>query len=146
LQCQQLRLHHFRNHRSTTLEQFAPKVNVITGPNGAGKTSILEALSVVALTKSFTGADDKSLVLTGETDFNLEASFISELNVELHITTEYKLGPPAKKVITLNNDRLRSAAELIGRIPIVSLTPDDIDHRRPTGRTAEVPESRLVAG
>lgn len=125
LRCQQVFLSTFRNHSATHIGQFAPKINVLTGPNGAGKTSILEALSVLSLTKSFTGSDDRALVRTGNTSFRLEATFVSELNVELHISIEYQSGPPAKKSIVVNNDRLRSSAELIGRMPIVSLTPDD---------------------
>jgi DNA replication and repair protein RecF len=125
LRCQRLLLSRFRNHDATAIEGFAPKINILTGPNGAGKTSVLEALSVLALTKSFTGADDRSLVRTGHASFDLAATFVSALNVELHVRIEYKLGPPAKRSIVINNDRLRSSAELIGRIPIVSLTPDD---------------------
>lgn len=125
MRCSWLRLDEFRNHQSNRIDGFAPKINVITGPNGAGKTSILEALSVASLTKSFTAADDRSLVRSGEIGFTVSASFISELKVELHVTIEYQIGPPAKKTIVVNNDRLRSSAELVGRLPIVSLTPDD---------------------
>jgi DNA replication and repair protein RecF len=125
LRCQRLHLNTFRNHNSTAIGQFAPKINVFSGPNGAGKTSILEALSVLSLTKSFTSSDDRSLVHTGSTSFNLQATFLSELDVELHVRIEYQTGPPAKKSIVVNNDRLRSSSELIGRMPIVSLTPDD---------------------
>ena len=86
MRCQQVFLSTFRNHSATRIGQFAPKINVLTGPNGAGKTSILEALSVLSLTKSFTGSDDRSLIRTGDTSFRLEATFVSELNVELHIS------------------------------------------------------------
>ncbi|MEP7235824.1 MAG: DNA replication and repair protein RecF, partial [Ignavibacteriota bacterium] len=33
--------------------------------------------------------------------------------------------PPVKKSISVNNDKLRRSSDLIGRIPIVALTPDD---------------------
>ena len=133
----QLTLTNFRNHSSTRIEDFAAGINVISGQNGAGKTSILEALSVNALTKSFTDALDNTLVQTGAGKFTLDGQFISDLGVGLHTQIEYSIRPPAKKSIYVNNDRLRRSSDLIGRIPIVSLTPDDKvitggspDHRR----------------
>src|SRR5205085_9590605 len=51
--------------------------------------------------------------------------FISDLGVTLHSDIEYSIGPPAKKSIHVNNDRLRRASDLIGRVPVVALSPDD---------------------
>ncbi len=90
-----------------------------------GKTSILEALSVAALTKSFTDVPDNTLVQTGREYFSIDAEFTSDLEVVLHCQTEYHIGPPAKKSIYVNNDRLSRSSDLIGRVPIVALTPDD---------------------
>ena len=42
----------------SSLDGFGAKFNIINGQNGAGKTSVIEALSVAALTKSFTNAPD----------------------------------------------------------------------------------------
>lgn len=120
-----LTLTNFRNHLSTTISGFASGVNIIAGPNGAGKTTILEALSVAALSKSFTGSADSSLMRTTGTSYNVKSGFESSLGVGLHVSIEYVLGPPAKKTIHLNNDRLRSSSQLVGNIPIVALTPDD---------------------
>jgi len=125
LRAHQLTLTNFRNHTQTHLEGFASGINVVSGQNGAGKTSILEALSVAALTKSFTDVPDNTLVQTGSDQFSIDAQFVSDLGVTLHCQTEYHIGPPAKKSIHVNNDRLRRASDLIGRVPIVALTPDD---------------------
>lgn len=120
-----LTLTHFRNHLSTAISGFASGVNVIAGPNGAGKTSILEALSVASLSKSFTGSADLSLVSSGERSYTIQSEFESSLGVGLHVGVEYHVGPPAKKTIHLNNDRLRSSSQLVGEIPIVALSPDN---------------------
>ncbi|MFI5264343.1 MAG: DNA replication/repair protein RecF [Candidatus Kapaibacterium sp.] len=120
-----LSISHFRNHSKTSISGFAERINVISGQNGAGKTSILEALSVAALTKSFTDAPDNTLVQTGEEQVVIDTAFVSDLGVILHSQTDYSIGPPAKKNIFINNDRLRRSSDLIGRIPIVALTPDD---------------------
>jgi DNA replication and repair protein RecF len=125
MRSQRLLISDFRNHSHTEIEGFAGGINVISGQNGAGKTSILEALSVAALTKSFTDALDNTLIRTGSQAFSIDAEFISDLGVTLHSQVECGIGPPLKKSIYVNNDRLRRASDLIGRIPIVALTPDD---------------------
>jgi len=125
LQAKYLAVSAFRNHTNTSLDNFIKSINVISGPNGAGKTSLLEAISVAALTKSFTDSPDNTLVQTGTAGFSIDAEFISDLGVTLKCQVEYQLGPPAKKSIFVNNDRLRRSSDLIGRIPIVALSPDD---------------------
>ena len=125
MRAQNLTISNFRNHSITSVSGFASGINVISGQNGAGKTTILEALSVNSLTKSFTEAPDNTLVQTGAEKFLIDAQFISDLGVGLHTQIEYSTGPPAKKSIYVNNGRLRRSSDLIGRIPIVALTPDD---------------------
>jgi DNA replication and repair protein RecF len=122
---QSLAIKNFRNHSNTLIFEFAGGINVISGKNGAGKTSILESLSIAALTKSFTNAPDNTLLQTGAQSFSVDAQFISDLGVNLHCQVEYQLGPPVKKNIHVNNDRLRRSSDLIGRVPVVALTPDD---------------------
>src|SRR5438552_2711483 len=125
MRAQHLTIANFRNHTHTEIQDFAEGINVISGPNGAGKTSILEALSVAALTKSFTDALDNTLVQTGANNFSIDAVFNSDLGVSLKCRVEYSIGPPARKSIFVNNDRLRRASDLIGRVPVVALSPDD---------------------
>lgn len=125
MRAQNLTISNFRNHSTTSISGFASGINVISGPNGAGKTSILEAISAAALTKSFTDAADNTLVRTGADNYTIDTEFISDLRVGLHCQVEYCPGPPVKKTIFVNNDRLRRSSDLIGQVPIVALTPDD---------------------
>ncbi|MEI8134870.1 MAG: DNA replication and repair protein RecF [bacterium] len=125
MQAQRLAITHFRNHFRTEISDLGSGINVLSGANGAGKTSILEALSVAAITKSFTDAPDATLIQTGSDRYSIDSDFISDLGVKLHSEIDCAIGPPLKKNIYINNDRLRRASDLIGRIPIVSLTPDD---------------------
>ena len=60
-----LYLRNVRNHVSTEL-LAADRVNLITGMNGRGKTSILEAISLCTLTRSFDAANDSALLRRGE--------------------------------------------------------------------------------
>lgn len=125
MRCTELHISSLRNHDDTTLSGLGSHFNILIGSNGAGKTTLIEALSVAALTKSFTGAADAVLVSSGATGYTIDARFLSDNLVPLHVSIEWKVGPPARKTITLNNDKLRRSSDLVGRIPIVALTPDD---------------------
>ena len=48
----QIKLTGFRNHGETEMV-FAPGINVIWGENGSGKTSVLEAIHILSIGKSF---------------------------------------------------------------------------------------------
>ncbi len=125
MRCTNLHIDSLRNHHHTRIDDLAEGFNIFIGSNGAGKTTIIEALSVAALTKSFTSAPDAVLVLDGSNSYSIDARFLSSNAVPLHVRIEYKAGPPARKTIVVNNDKLRRSSDLIGRIPIVALSPDD---------------------
>ncbi len=125
MRCTDIHITSVRNHHLTEIRGFSPGFNIFIGPNGAGKTTVIETLSVAALTKSFTGATDPVLLSTGASSYNIDARFLSDNAVPLHCRVDYAIGPPAKRSIALNNDKLRRSGDLIGRIPIVALTPDD---------------------
>ncbi len=114
-----------RNHTETLIEDFGAGINVVAGLNGAGKTSVLESLSLATLTKSFSTHTDSVLIRSGEQRLFVDARFTSDLGVPHYVNIEILLGPPIKKTITSNSERLRSSADLIGRAPVVVLTPDD---------------------
>jgi DNA replication and repair protein RecF len=125
MRARSIRLRNFRNHTDSTVEGLSGQINVLAGPNGAGKTSILEGLSLATLTKSFTTYSDAVLIRSGETTLEVEANFESDLSVSHRVGVEITLGPPIRKTIIANSERLRSSAELVGRAPVVVLTPDE---------------------
>ena len=55
----------------------------------------------------------------------IDSRFTSDLGVPHHVEIDVAIGPPLKKTIINNSDRLRSSADLIGRAPVVVLSPDD---------------------
>ena len=64
LQFERLKIRGLRNLTALELEP-APRLNVIVGDNGQGKTSVLEALYLVATTKSFRAERLATLIQTG---------------------------------------------------------------------------------
>jgi DNA replication and repair protein RecF len=67
-----LRLRHFRNYRAQEVELPAGLV-ALTGDNGQGKTNLLEALCVLATTKSPLVERDRELIFWGEREARIGA-------------------------------------------------------------------------
>ena len=65
-----LKLVNFRNFDSLELN-FSNNKNIIIGDNGVGKTNIVEAIFVLALTKSFRTNDDMLLVKNDKDYFKI---------------------------------------------------------------------------
>ncbi|MFI5200960.1 MAG: DNA replication/repair protein RecF [Candidatus Kapaibacterium sp.] len=125
MRAESIHLRNFRNHAETFVRELAPKINVLVGPNGAGKTSVLEALSVTTLTKSFTTYSDAVLVRRGEQKLEVDSHFVSDLGVPHKVSIAIEAGPPLRKSIVANSERIRSSADLVGLAPVVVLTPDE---------------------
>ncbi len=120
-----LSLRNVRNHAAKSIDELAPGINVFAGPNGVGKTSVLEALALATLTKSFVTHSDVLLIQHGERELAVEAHFRSDLGVPYNVEVTINEGPPLRKTIHANGERIRAASDLIGRAPVVVLTPDE---------------------
>jgi DNA replication and repair protein RecF len=121
MRIRRLQFHNIRNHDRTRLDA-APGVNILTGRNGAGKTSILEAISLCTLTKSFVGTPDAAMVRRGERELFATLEFTSDYDVPRRIDVRYEAG--AGKTIWLDSAQAQSAAQVIGVAPTVVLSPD----------------------
>ena len=60
-----MHLNHYRNYEMLSMNAFG-NVNLILGRNAQGKTNLLEALFVLALTKSHRTSKDKELIAFGQ--------------------------------------------------------------------------------
>ncbi len=125
MRAESIHLRNFRNHSGTFVRELVPKINVLVGSNGAGKTSVLEALSLCTLTKSFTTYSDAVLVQRGEQKLEVDSHSVSDLGVPHRVSIAIEAGPPLRKTIVANSERIRSSAELVGLAPVVVLTPDE---------------------
>ncbi len=117
---QQLRIRSLRNHRLTTLDCPAGIV-LLWGDNGAGKTTVLEGISMLCTTRSFVTTQDRVLLATGDTEFDLGGSFRTDGGSQ-H-TVEVRFGASLRKSISFDNARVPSSADVIGRFPLVALSP-----------------------
>jgi len=118
-----IRLRNFRNHDDTTVE-FGESLNVLLGGNGQGKTNILEAISFLCLTKSFYAAGDSIVLQIGKDYFDVEGTIVADSGIEHTVRVAYQKSSEEKQV-AINHARPETLASVIGRFPIVVLSPEN---------------------
>lgn len=114
-------LTHVRNHEHTEIP-CARDVNVLTGQNGSGKTSILEAISLCAIAKSFVPVSDQALIQHGHDDCTSTVDAMRDLDVPYRVTVSVRNG--TRKRITTAHGSSLTPRDIIGELPMVALSPD----------------------
>lgn len=117
-----VRLAEFRNHAGSDLE-FGTGINALLGDNGQGKTNVLEAISYLSLTKSFYAASDARVMRFGADGFTVDGVVVDGGGREHSIHVGFD-GLTGEKQITVNGVRPERMSEVIGRFPVVILSPD----------------------
>ena len=125
-----LSLRNFRIHKNINLT-FSDTLNYIVGGNGQGKTSVLEAAYYLCTTKSF-NAKDIEAVNFCENDFEINGFFndITEDKIRVIFSV-----PENRKYYFQNEKLISRSSQIIGRFPVVILTP--ADHAITQGSPAE---------
>jgi DNA replication and repair protein RecF len=119
----EVRLRDFRNHERSALE-FGPGLNVLAGDNGQGKTNILEAVSYLSLTKSFYATGDAAVLRHGCPGFLVEGILQSDDGIRSTVVVQFT-GESREKTVAINGLRPESLASVIGRFPVVVLSPEN---------------------
>ena len=114
-------LAHVRNHEHTEIV-CARDVNVLSGSNGSGKTTILEAISLCAIAKSFVPVPDQALIKHGFEDCTSTVEALRDLDVPYRISVRVRNG--VRKRITTAHGSSLTPRDIIGELPMVALSPD----------------------
>lgn len=124
-------LRNIRKHADTKIE-FANKLNYIVGGNGVGKTTILESIYYLCTTKSCVTTSDSEVVKIGENSFGIHGQFtgLTNDNVQINYSSNEN-----KKVYLLNDKQISRFSNIIGKFPVVLLSP--ADHSITQGYPAE---------
>jgi DNA replication and repair protein RecF len=125
-----LSLSNFRIHKNINLT-FSDTLNYIVGGNGQGKTSVLEAAYYLCTTKSF-NAKDIEAVSFSENDFEINGFFKDITEDKIRVIFS---GSENRKYYFQNEKLISRSSQIIGRFPVVILTP--ADHAITQGSPAE---------
>lgn len=116
----QIKLTSFRNHGETEMK-FGPGINVIWGENGSGKTSVLEAVHILSIGKSFkTGRINETLKHNSEVS-RIEAGFTKNKKTE---TISFSQSSDKRRQLKINNSVVKTR-EIVGKNPVVLLSPEE---------------------
>ena len=103
---------------------FEPGINLIYGKNGKGKTSILEAIYILSISRSFRSHFLRNIITDGKSNIKIMGKIKDKSNNHLKIEY-YKLYN--NKRIKINEKKINNLSELLGVFPVTVLSPDDID-------------------
>ena len=117
-----LQLANFRNYESLSLE-FSEGTNILYGDNAQGKTNILEALYLVATTKSHRSVRDRDMIRFGCQEGHIRTVLIKngvDYQVDMHLRAAKTKG------LAINGQKLKRASQLMGLLHIVFFSPEDL--------------------
>jgi DNA replication and repair protein RecF len=120
---QKLTLTNYKNLSSESFD-FKSSINCFVGNNGVGKSNILDSIYHLAFGKSYFNPTSAQNIQFDKTFFVIEGSFTIKSRNE-KINCSFKKGQ--KKVLKRNNKLYSKISEHIGLIPLVMISPDDID-------------------
>ena len=117
-----VKLENFRNY--TSCEVFLkPRLNVFRGSNAQGKTNFLESIYLSSIGKSPKTTKEKELILWGQTRAKISINVKKQYREE---TIETILNTNINKSIKINGLNIRKIGDLIGEMPVVYFSPEEI--------------------
>ena len=125
-----LKINNFRNYKKLVLD-FNPSKNIIIGKNGMGKTNIVEAIYVLALTKSFRGSKDDVIIKYDEDITKVEGTIVDEYKQDYKIV----ISRDENKKVWINKKKIPKLVDYLSNINIVLFTVDDLKLVKDTPNT-----------
>ncbi len=117
-----VKLENFRNYNTCEVK-LKPNLNVFKGNNAQGKTNFLESIYFSSIGKSPKTNKEKDLILWGEDSakitINLKKQYFSQ-------KIEVFLNKSTNKTIKINSLNIRKIGDLIGEMPVVYFSPEEI--------------------
>ena len=130
-----LKLTDIRVHQEFELTPH-PQFTILTGPNGVGKTSVVDAIHMVCMSRSFVTKTDRWLARKPGATFHIEASFSSSQRSNVALECRYDGSAKPPKRFYVNGSPLEKLHHLIGRVPVVVISSEDheLSHEGPAFR------------
>lgn len=112
----------FRNIASVQLE-FSPNINCISGNNGEGKTNLIDAIYYLSMTKSAFQSSDRQNFRYGTKQFTITGTYSMPDGMVSKFTIQ--VGEGLEKKIRRDGKACQRAADHIGLLPVVLVSPSD---------------------
>lgn len=117
-----LYLRHFRSYEEGYYE-FDEGVNLLYGANAQGKTSVLESIYCFMVGRSFRTQQTGDLIQHNKSSFQIECRFVRhQVDQMLKFASDGK-----QRTLIYNHTPLPTLSSLLGILPGVITTPDDIN-------------------
>lgn len=114
-------LHNFRNYVKQSIE-FSDGINVFLGENAQGKTNLLEAIYVLALTRSHRTANEKELINWQSQTAQLKGTIQKRLG---SMPIELDLGTKGKRA-KINHLEQAKLSSYVGQLNVILFAPEDL--------------------
>lgn len=115
-----LKLINFRNYESLEIK-FSNKTNIIYGQNGMGKTNLVEAIYMLALTKTFRYGQDDVVIKKGKNIAKVEGL------IKDNILNNYSIiVSETGKRVKIDNNKISKISDYITNINVILFSPDDL--------------------
>ena len=122
MQCKKIQVENFRNIEQASVE-FGPRVNLLLGDNAQGKTNLLEAISLMAIGKSFRGAKDADLIRFGQDKATVVLDYCDHIR-DMRLTATLMAG--RRRKMEQNGLPVAKMSELIGGLRVVLFCPEHL--------------------
>ena len=126
MRLQSLELRQFRNYSEQAVVFTDADVQLFVGKNGSGKTNLLEAVSILSITRSCRGRDDNEMVQWGRDFYRLKAEVCSDAGDRSLLEAVCEVTPRAKKAFFIN-DVKTPLTGIVGFLPTVTFLPEDLE-------------------
>ncbi|MCT4396488.1 DNA replication/repair protein RecF [Periweissella beninensis] len=122
MELNKLTVQNFRNYSNLQLE-FSTGINIFLGANAQGKTNLLEAIYVLALTRSHRTSNDKELINWQNQTATVSGSvWRDNYKLPLEITFSKK----GKKAL-VNHLEQAKLSQYVGNLNVVLFAPEDLE-------------------
>jgi DNA replication and repair protein RecF len=116
-----LYLANFKNY-SEAKTDFSKDINALVGDNGSGKTNLLDAVHFLSMTKSAFNAVDQQSIRHDQAFYSIVGRFNKKNKIAV---LNNSLTHGKRKKISIDDNPVGKAAEIIGLFPTVLIAPND---------------------
>lgn len=124
MKLKKLQLVAFRNFDNIALD-IEENINIFLGKNGEGKTSLLEAIGMLSMPKSFRTSNTDDMIKFSSDYFRVVGKFEDENGEEKTLEMGYQGGQRKQRSLKIN-DVKKSTKEFLKGVYVATFVPEDL--------------------